>query len=292
MSERNDLESLDRRTLVARAVALDVPRARTMTRAELIDELLLRGASASADRAAVRRARGLFGVARDLLARMVERGLHLPDAADRIRALGEPATRWDGTPTRWDGMPSAVPTVTLAEIYASQGHTSRALETVRAVLAREPHHAAALALEARLESEGYVPPSPAVAPEEEREVALGPDPVATVARVEVDACSAIVGEAGSCLVRWAVRPEVHRHHAAADPGGALAIRAVAFVPAWRGPLRREQALRLEDASGEVVVGELPASGVVHVAVGWADASGAFLPIAQAPALDLPGPVSR
>lgn len=291
MSERSELESLDRRSLVERAVAVDVPRARTMTRAELIDELLLRGAAGSPDRAAVRRARGLFGVARDLLARMVERGLHLPDAADRIRALGEPPARWDGTPTRWEGMPTAVPTVTLAEIYAAQGHTSRALDTVRTVLARDPQNAAARALAARLESEAYEAPAPVLAPEEEREEAAAQEPVEATVEVR-DACTAVAREPGTCVVRWSIRSEVQRHHAARRPSGALGLRAVAFVPSWAGPERREQSVALADAVGEVVLEALPTSGVVHVAVGWAEAGGVFLPIAQAAALDLPGPVSR
>src|SRR5579863_6490381 len=82
---RAELERLDRDALIARAEAAGVARARILTRPELVDELLLRS---SADPAAKRQSRGWFGVARDLLARAVERGLNLPDAAERIRALG------------------------------------------------------------------------------------------------------------------------------------------------------------------------------------------------------------
>ncbi|MDP9037177.1 MAG: hypothetical protein M3O50_20455, partial [Myxococcota bacterium] len=82
---RADLERLDRDALIERAEAAGVTRARILTRPELVDELLLRSAGEHASR---QRARGLFGVARDLLARVVERGLHLPDAADRLRTLG------------------------------------------------------------------------------------------------------------------------------------------------------------------------------------------------------------
>src|ERR1019366_5562545 len=84
---RAELEGLDRAALIARAEAAGVTRARILTRPELVDELLLRSA---ADHATKQRSRGLFGRARDLLASVVERGLNLPDAAERIRAVGGP----------------------------------------------------------------------------------------------------------------------------------------------------------------------------------------------------------
>src|SRR5690606_20926869 len=77
-------------------------------------------------------ARGLFGVARSMLASVVETGLHLPDAAKVIRgdnSYGVPII--NQTP---------VATVTLAEIYATQGHRSRALKVLEDVLAEEPEH--------------------------------------------------------------------------------------------------------------------------------------------------------
>ena len=117
---RAELERLDRDALIARAENAGVTRARILTRPELVDELLLRSAR---DDAHAPGARGLFGVARDLLARVVERGLHLPDAAERIRTLGLP-------PPPRRGAPAALPTVTLAEIYATQGHRDRAIETL------------------------------------------------------------------------------------------------------------------------------------------------------------------
>src|SRR5215471_1973835 len=111
--ERTDLEALDRDTLIGKAEAAGVARARILTRPELIDELLLRTARVR-DKATLERARGFFGRARDLLARIVERGLHLPDAAERIRTMRPPPPA--------PAAASALPTVTLAEIYATQGH--------------------------------------------------------------------------------------------------------------------------------------------------------------------------
>ncbi len=159
--ERAELETLDRETLVVKAQEAGIRRARILTRPELIDELLR--LDPKADKATLERSRGFFGVARDLLARVVERGLHLPDAADRIRAVYGPP---ESVPR---AEPQVVPTVTLAEIYAAQGHAKKAVETLERVLEREPDHAAARALVAKLTDEAYVPPPPPLPPEPEVE---------------------------------------------------------------------------------------------------------------------------
>lgn len=159
--ERAELETLDRETLVVKAQEAGIRRARILTRPELIDELLR--LDPKADKATLERSRGFFGVARDLLARVVERGLHLPDAADRIRAVYGPP------PSAPRVEPQVVPTVTLAEIYAAQGHPKKAVETLERVLEREPDHPAARALVAKLTDESYVPPPPPLPPEPEVE---------------------------------------------------------------------------------------------------------------------------
>ena len=170
--DRGELEGLDREALVVRAQAAGIRRARILTRPELIDELLRLDPNATA--AQLRKSRGFFGKARDLVARVVERGLHLPDAADRIRtlSLGAASTYGSRVPR---GEPQAMPTVTLAEIYAAQGHRARAIETLRRVLEREPEHAAARMLLARLEDEGYVAPPPPLPPEPENEPEVAVD---------------------------------------------------------------------------------------------------------------------
>lgn len=165
--DRGELEDLDRETLVVRAQAAGIRRARILTRPELIDELLR--LDPTADAAQLKKSRGFFGRARDLVARVVERGLHLPDAADRIRTLALGTIPPPGVPRT---EPQAMPTVTLAEIYAAQGHRQRAVETLRRVLEREPDHAAARALLARLEDEAYVAPKPRLPPEPEIEPEL------------------------------------------------------------------------------------------------------------------------
>jgi len=161
--DRAELERLDREGLVARAQAAGIRRARVLTRPELIDELLR--LDSDVDASQLKRTRGFFGIARDLLSRVVERGLHLPDAADRLRAaLGNPL------PHVPRPEPQAVPTVTLAEIHAAQGHKLRALETLKRVLEDEPEHGAARALLERLQADDYVPPPPPLPPEPEDEI--------------------------------------------------------------------------------------------------------------------------
>src|SRR4051812_48102842 len=107
----SDFDDWSRARLIDSAAALGVERAQVLTRAELIDEILRRKVT---DPVEQRRARGLLGLARDLVARVVERGLHLPDAAARIRGTSVPFV--------WERARPPLATVTLAEIYAAQGH--------------------------------------------------------------------------------------------------------------------------------------------------------------------------
>jgi hypothetical protein len=158
--DRTELERLDREGLVLRAQAAGIRRARVLTRPELIDELLR--LDPAIDETQLKRTRGFFGRARDLLSRVVERGLHLPDAADRFRGtLGDPL------PQVPRPEPQAVPTVTLAEIYAAQGHKKRAVDTLKRVLEAEPEHGTARALIEKLEAVDYVSPPQPLPPEGE-----------------------------------------------------------------------------------------------------------------------------
>ena len=132
-------KTLSRLELLKLAQTLNVSDADVMTRAEL--------------RAAIERARKpepraapqpvtWLGVARRLLASVVERGLHLPDAAAVIR--GEASLR---------PMPSGPPpvaTVTLARIYAAQGHLERGIATLDEVLDSDPDHDLARELRGQL----------------------------------------------------------------------------------------------------------------------------------------------
>src|SRR5690349_1750627 len=117
-----ELEGWSRSDLIERAETLGVDQASLLTRAELADEIVRRTVSDPIER---RSARGFLGVARDLVARVVERGLHLPEAAALIRGTERPA---------WIPVKPPIATVTLAGIYAEQGHRSRALGVLDEVL--------------------------------------------------------------------------------------------------------------------------------------------------------------
>src|SRR6188768_1553806 len=145
----DDLERLSREQLILKARVLGVERPELMTRVEMRDEIVRRS---EPDLAQQKRARGFLGVARDLVASVVEAGLNLPDAAALIRG--------DNRENHWKG-PPPVATVTLAEIYASQGHLERALRMLDEVLAKEPDHDPARALRTRLATATDLPVAPA-----------------------------------------------------------------------------------------------------------------------------------
>ena len=296
---RAELESLDRDSLIGKAEAAGVSRARVLTRPELVDEILLRQGR---DAEATRRARGLLGRARDLLARLVERGLHLPDAADRVRGTTPPP------PLRRNG--AAVPTVTLAEIYATQGHKDKALETLRQVLEREPEHLAAKNLVAKLSSPSYAAPAPKLPPEaegaEERpvdggEASMGsggftaPVTSSTGApegamgmidaqpfppKYDVDECVAIAVDPSTLFVYWELRDDTLAALQKREPTGTLALRVLAIVPTWDGPRTITRDIEVGAQLGDWFVRELPEDAIVRAAIGWLSEGGSFLSAAH------------
>jgi hypothetical protein len=132
---RRELEGASREDLVLRAEALGIAGASARTTAELAAAI----AAAEENQRSERRGRGWFGRARDLLTSVIDRGLNLPPEASRNRPEGRGA----GAP------PPPLPTVTLAEIYAAQGHLDRAIATLDEVISREPEHTDALSLRGR-----------------------------------------------------------------------------------------------------------------------------------------------
>ncbi len=178
--KRASLDALDREALIRLAEEHGITRPRILTRPELVDEILLRSATEPGADASL--ARGFFGLARDLVARVVERGLHLPEAASLIRNIAV-------EPPRRAPRVAPLPTVTLAQIYASQGHTARAVETLRRVLDEEPDHAEARRLLATLEDSAYAPPKEPLPPEPE-EPQAAPEAEETTTAPEGDEASA------------------------------------------------------------------------------------------------------
>jgi hypothetical protein len=284
---RTELESLDRDALIAQAEASGVVRARVLTRPELVDEILLRQGH---DAETTRRMRGFLGRARDLLARLVERGLNLPDAADRLRGSAPAPVKRAGP---------AVPTVTLAEIYATQGHTSKAVDTLHRVLEREPEHAAAKALLSKLESPAYARPAQAMPaePEDDRvgyEVVtkeegeteapgepshmLDADPLPP--KYDVDECVAIAVDPATLYVYWEVRDETLAAIREREGDGVLTLRVLVIVPTWDGPRTYTRDIDVATQLGDWFVRELPKDAIVRAAIGWLTAQGAFLSAAH------------
>ncbi len=132
---RSELLGASREELVLRAEALGITGASARSTEELASAI----AAAEEKQRGERRGRGWFGRARDLLTSVIDRGLNLPADASRTRPEGRGA----GAP------PPPLPTVTLAEIYAAQGHLDRAIATLDEVLTREPDHVEAKSLRER-----------------------------------------------------------------------------------------------------------------------------------------------
>jgi hypothetical protein len=309
---RGELEGLDRETLIARADGAGVAKARILTRQELVDELLLRSAT---DDATKDRSRGLFGRARDLLARLVERGLNKPEAADRIRSVGRLVVARPSAP-------AALPTLTLAEIYVAQGYRERATETLERVLSAEPEHAAAQALLIRLRDAAFPVPTPKMPPEVDVEdakdasvekqaapavgasEAVAPAPAVAAPpaepsfmlddsplpqRYDVDECVAVAMDPGTLYVYWEVRDRTLEELRSQSRGAGLAIRVVVVEPAWNGPQTSVRDYDVHTSLGEIFVRDLPPGCVVRAAVGVRNKAEPrdFVPVAHSPPVETP-----
>jgi hypothetical protein len=295
---RADLEALDRDTLISRAEAAGISRARVLTRPELVDEIIVRQ---TRDPETTRRMRGLLGRARDLLARLVERGLNLPDAADRLRSVAPPAARRAVAP---------VPTVTLAEIYATQGHKQKAIDTLQQVLGREPDHAAAKGLLSKLESPAFVsepvlPPEPDDLVVEQLEDRVGYEVVTSTTapkeparmldadplppKYDVDECIALAVDPATLYVYWEVRDDTYARLVKNE--GALTLRVLVIVPTWDGPRTFTRDIEVQAALGDWFVRDLPKDAIVRAAIGWLSPAGAFLSAAHS-TIATPAPRER
>jgi hypothetical protein len=294
---RSELEALDRDSLVARADAAGVAGAKRLTKPELVDELLKRDASPDA-----KKARGLLGLARDLLSRVIERGLHLPDAAERFRS--KPPARTG--PSR---SPEAVPTVTLAEIYAAQGHRDKAVTTLERVLSSDPQNPTALTLLARLKDASVPLPAPITPEPEPEEEPQGSSLVAKKddeekveepasmldageplpPKYDVDECVAMPVDPTTIYVYWELRDETLALMRK-DGEGTVGLRVLVIVPTWDGPKVASRDIDVHSAVGDWFLRELPEGAVVRVAVGWRSKDG-FVPAAHTYAVE-PTPETR
>jgi hypothetical protein len=255
--QARDLEGLPRKELIERASRLGVQNAGVLTRAELCDEILRMSVKDPVER---RAARGLLGVARDLVASVIERGLHLPDAAARIRGgrRAAPAPR------------PPLATVTLAEIYASQGHKARAKAVLDEVISADPEHDAARTLR---DSIGDAEP-PAAA---EARSALPEEPL--FERYGVDALAMVPVDAATTYVRWELRDDTLQRVRAGGEGKPV-LRIAAVTATWDGPMVDYREIDLGGPVGDRFIRDLPDGALVRAAAGWCGVLG-FDPLAVA-----------
>ena len=316
MTSASALEYRSRYELVEEARSLGVERPERMTVQELKDEILRLTLSAEEAQGA----RGLFGVARAMLASVVEAGLKMPDAARVIRgdsSLDLPARSL-----------SPVATVTLAEIYAAQGHRARALAVLDEVLQAEPDHPEALRIrdemlagepaaakdpparpspgtaalsrpEAMVSEPSYPAPEESGFPSTEyvpvevvettgHEAPASPEPPPVVATEDPGAPLLAIEQRGSTLgLYWELSPDLVARAGLSEDEGGPAIVVVAFTPAGRSPVRDQRTLPLTwqpPFAGRLVVADLAPQAAVRAAVGWL-VDGAFLPLAVGRSLD-------
>jgi hypothetical protein len=129
--------------LLRKAQQLGIEHPENMTRVELV-RAIAQCEVEPLPKTGTSRTGSWLDIARQLLAAVVEQGLNMPDAAALIRGeakLSEP--------------PKPQPplaTVTLAKIYAAQGHVTRALGVLAEVLKAEPDHQAALDLQNQIKN--------------------------------------------------------------------------------------------------------------------------------------------
>ncbi len=291
---RDELETRPRAELVRRAKTLGVAHAETLTRPELIDEIVSASVPDEKER---RLARGLLGRARDLVARVVEKGLHLPDAAQRI------LTPVGGLPPN---APDPIATVALARVYARQGHRAQALAVIDEVLRLDPHNAAAITLRKSLSSPSRQEPKAEAAPAE-LDPSTGVEPQSTTAvptSGEETAAAEILAPSPGVLsqehagipkrdaihvtrdhnriqIAWRLRPVTFARGRAHSPSGQLVVRVIHTLVSNQGPDVKQEDVEIDRLAGSLRVTRPEGSLSSHVALGWRD-GGMFLAVLTEP----------
>ena len=295
MTSQDDLRRLSRTELLERAEGAGVARARTLSDAELIDEILKRGES-DADRAG---GRGWLGRARALVANVVERGLHLPEAAKMLRGSPVPPA---------PPPPPPLPTVTLAEIYVAQGHYSKAVKVLDQVLARDPEHAEAVRMRASLLDRPTQPGTSAARRGVDADVELaGGEPAGAAASAAADEppadasaeplddgdnvshhdeLVALATDPRSVYVYWELRPVTFARAQWREPTGKLVLRVLNVAPGETETESTTRDVDIPDLVGDHFVRGLLPGSEVRLCLGWLGRAG-FDPLAVARELQMP-----
>jgi hypothetical protein len=259
--------------------------------------------------------RGWLGVARDLVARVVDKGLHLPEAAQLLRGTA---------PARVPRAPAPLATVTLAEIYAAQGHMGRAQQVLDEVLARQPDHRDALALRQRLggpraaaatQEPAEAAPAPAKpaparpapakpapakpapakpakpAPAEPAPAAPAPGEPAEEApslpsHYDVDELVALPTDPASAYVYWELRPRRFARARARHPEGRLALRVLSVHPSCSSTEAQCRDIPIDELVGDRFVRDLQPGSELRLCLGWVGAHG-FLPLVVGTEIKMP-----
>ncbi len=273
-TRREELEGLSRTDLVQRAKALGVSAAGVLTRPELIDEILSAIVEDEQERS---QARGFLGRARDLVARVMEKGLHLPDAAQRI--LSPPSTASSEAP-------KPLATVALASVYAKQGHRAQALRVLDEVLKTDPDNAAALSLRNDLHGAEAVMEQLAVqgATAEEPTVDTCPTPtlpastepvperppIAPPNEVPKQDVLDVVRQGRRLTLSWRVRPVTFARNRGKMPSGRLVLRVAHAIVAEQTTEMRTEDTPVDRLAGTITTTIPPGALSSHVALGWCD----------------------
>jgi hypothetical protein len=287
-----------RQDLLRKAQRLGIEHPENMTRVELAQAIAQLDENA-APKTTGTRAGSWLEIARQLLAAVVEQGLNMPDAAALIRGdakLSEP--------------PKAQPplaTVTLAKIYAAQGHVARALSVLAEVLKTEPDHPAALDLQAKIKNK-----SSAEAPRRKASASVGlREPAAQTASatasettqpaavsepsdpaLETSEAAAqqsadqsdskdeqvsplqLAGEENSLvlLVREAVPAQLNwqlakQTEAARLAGSSVEIEWLTLTPSWRGPIAHRVRIPVTHPVGRIAAPKAAPVALSHAVLG-------------------------
>jgi hypothetical protein len=292
MPRPDELRRMSREELLLRAAALGVERPLTLTKDELVDEIVKR---LPPDPSAAAGVRGWLGRARDLVARVVERGLHLPDAARLLRHIP--------TAPAMPKPPPPLPTVTLAEIYAAQGYYAKAVAVLDEVLERHDDRGEARALRQRYATKltpaelDRVARPPSEEPPEEEPVAdtqpepappdLTPTPTPTPAPTRLtEEVVAVATDPRTAYVYWELRPRTFARARSRDPGGSLVLRAFAVTATRHGTQAHRLEVRLAGLSGDDTLRDLQPGAELRLCLAWKGPRG-ITPLVVAASLQLP-----
>ncbi len=184
------------------------------------------------------------------------------------------------TKPRIDLKSSALPTLTLAEIYFAQGHRERALETLRALMVRAPNDEEAKSLYERLQSGDVLVPEPKLKPESLDEmiaVAKAQDASSVLRSGPEPYCDAVRKVDQHVVARWSLGD------AEVPKGAEPALFVITIAATWEGPKARQEIVKVSREGERELTAD--AQTIIRVALGFVHDSGAFVPVTHSAELE-------